>query len=299
MQNLLSPWTLSSSYSFCERLTRKNAGNFYPAFRLLPADQRKAICALYAFLRVADDLGDGAGSTSQRRLGLTRWRDDLNAALASDYRHPALPALHHAITRFQISPRHLEDVIDGIEMDLGVVRFSTFVDLYPYCYRVASAVGLACIQIWGNGSAEARRPAEAAGVALQLTNILRDVREDASRGRVYLPLEDLDRFGYTPEQVQEGLVSHREERFRALMRFEADRAYTYYEKAKPLIPLLPAAGRAVFSVMLKTYRSLLDAIVRRDFDVFTERVRLSRVRKFWLALSAVPLRVGLPAYLLK
>ena len=203
---------LAQSYAYCEQLARREAGNFYHAFRLLPADQRRAMCALYSFLRVADDLADGPGAVADRRGPLADWRRRLDAALGGDYTHPLHPAFHQTVRRFGVPPAYLHAVIDGVEMDLDAVRFETFADLYPYCYRVASAVGLACIHIWGFTGEQAKVYAEAAGVAFQLTNILRDLGEDAGRGRVYLPCEDLERFGYGEESLRRGV---RDDAFRA------------------------------------------------------------------------------------
>jgi phytoene synthase len=155
---------------------------------------------------------------------------------------------------------------------------------------VASAVGLSCVRVWGVNDAEADRLAEAAGLAFQLTNILRDLGEDVARGRVYLPQEDLRRFGYAEADLG---GSVRNQSFRELMQFQSARAYAFYDQAAPLAPRLPPAGRAVFQMMVRTYRGLLDTIVRRDFDVFSERVRLSRLQKLWLAASALPVRWGM------
>jgi phytoene synthase len=279
----------SRSYAYCERLARREAANFYHAFRLLPREQRRAMCALYSFMRVTDDLTDGPDSLEEKRRALDDWRGQLGDALAGLYRHPLHVAFHHTVERHGIPRAYLVAVLDGVAMDLDTDRYETFADLYPYCYRVASAVGLACLHVWGGAGEGAERPAEAAGIAFQLTNILRDLGEDATRGRVYLPREDLARFGYDEEELRRGV---RDERFRELMRFEAGRAYAYYEAAEPLVPLLPPAGRAVFLVMLRTYRGLLDAIVRQDFDVFRRRIRLSRLHKLWLAARVLPVRWG-------
>ncbi len=203
---------LARSYVYCEGLARREAGNFYHAFRLLPADQRRAMCALYSFLRVADDLADGPGTAEEKRGPLGDWRRRLDEAVKGVYSHPLHPALHHALRRFGVPCEHLHAVLDGVAMDLTVARYDTFADLYPYCYRVASAVGLACIPIWGFTGEQARDYAEAAGVAFQLTNILRDLGEDAGRGRVYLPREDLERFGYGEDALSAGV---RDDRFRA------------------------------------------------------------------------------------
>jgi phytoene synthase len=286
---MTAPLSLAGSYAYCERLARAHAGNFYHAFRLLPADQRRALCALYAFMRVADDLADAPGPPGDKVQPLQEWRRQLHGALAGNYRHPLHPALHHTLATYGVPPAHLEEVLDGVAMDLDTLYYPTFAELYRYCYRVASAVGLACIHVWGFRDDRARVHAEAAGIALQLTNILRDLGEDAARGRVYLPREDLDRFGYPPAALAQGL---RDERFRELMRFQVARARGYYEQAEPLAPLLRPAGRAVFLVMLRTYRGLLEAIVRRDYDVFSSRVRLSRLHKLWLATRALPVRWG-------
>ncbi len=283
-------WTQAASYAYCERLARRAAGNFYHAFRILPAQQRRSMCALYAFLRIADDLSDDGGSSEERRAALNDWRDSLHAALDGDYRHPIYPALHDTVERHGMPPRYLEDVLDGVCMDLEITSYATFGDLYGYCYRVASAVGLACIHIWGFYDEDALPAAESAGIALQLTNILRDVAEDAERGRVYLPREDLAAFGIAPEEIQRGVYN---DRFRDLMRFQSERARHYYDASLSLTSALSPPGRAVFLVILRTYRALLDAIIARDFDVFTARVRLPRWHKIWLAARALPVRWGL------
>jgi phytoene synthase len=285
--------SVSRSYAFCEALSRREAGNFYHAFRILPGGQRRAMCALYAFFRIADDLADEDGPVEEKRARLETWRGQLHAALAGTWTHPIHPALTRTIETCGIPVAHLEDVLDGVCMDLDVARYDTFADLYGYCYRVASAVGLCCIHVWGFRS-EARQAAaayaEAAGIAFQLTNILRDLGEDVARGRVYLPREDLQRFGYDEEKLALGKC---DEPFRALMRFEMDRARRYYDASRPLERLLSRSGRAVFGVLWRTYRALLDEIERRDFDVFRERVRVSTWRKLWLAARALPIRWGL------
>jgi phytoene synthase len=282
--------SLSRSYAYCEWLSRRQAGNFYPAFRVLPGPQRRATCALYAFLRVADDLSDEPGEPADKRRALADWREGLKRTLAGDYAHPLHPALHDAVVRFGVPAEYLYSALDGVEMDLTPVRYRTFEDLRLYCYRVASVVGLACIHIWGFRGEQARDHAESAGIAFQLTNILRDLGEDAARGRVYLPAEDLERFGYDPGRLVRG---ERDERFRDLMRFEVERARQYYDAAWPLLALLRPAGRAVFSMMARTYQGLLDLIERRDYDVFSSRVRLGRWRKLLLAACALPARWGL------
>jgi phytoene synthase len=281
--------TVARSYAYCERLARREAGNFYLAFRVLPRDQRLAMCALYAFLRVADDLSDGPQPLPVKRQLIDSWRTRWDAALNGRYSHRLHPAFHHTVTAYGIPGEYVQAVLDGVSMDLEPVSYETFADLYSYCYRVASAVGLACIHIWGFEDQKAKEYAEAAGIAFQMTNILRDLGEDAARGRIYLPREDLARFGYGAEQLRRG---ERDTAFRELMRFEVERARQYYETARPLVRLLRPAGRAVFLVMSRTYRGLLETIERRDYDVFSSRVRLSKWRKAWLALRALPVRWG-------
>jgi phytoene synthase len=281
--------SLARSYAYCERLARSQAGNFYPALRLLPPGQRRAMCALYAFLRIADDLGDNPGDVADKRRALDAWRRGLDLALAGRHEHPLHEALQHAVATHHIPIGYLHDVLDGVAMDLAPVRYDTFEALRLYCYRVASAVGLACIHIWGFSDNRAREHAESAGLAFQLTNILRDLGEDALRDRLYLPREDLERFGYDPQGLRRG---ERNDRFRALMRFEIARARGFYQASEPLAHLLPPAGRAVFLVLTRTYRALLDAIEERDYDVFSRRVALSPWRKMFLALQALPVRWG-------
>jgi phytoene synthase len=280
---------LARSYAYCERLARREAGNFYHAFRVLPRPQRRAMCALYAFMRVTDDTTDGPGLVSEKQSALACWREQLDQALLGDYVHPLYPALHDTVQRYAIPRAYLDAVLDGVEMDLFKTSYETFAELYRYCYRVASAVGLACIHVWGFEDPKAIDYAESAGIALQLTNILRDLGEDAARGRIYLPKEELKRFNYSPAQLHGGV---RNEDFRRLMDFQVQRARHYYAGARPLSGLLSPAGRAVFQVMAGTYESLLNAIEKSDYDVFSKRIGLSRWRKLGLVMQAMPARLG-------
>lgn len=281
--------SLPASYARCEQIARREAGNFYHGFRVLPRPQRLAMCALYAFMRIADDLSDDAGAIEEKTARLADWRQRLHRAMAGEYTHSIHAGLHDTVYRYAIPVQYLDDVIDGVEMDLVHSTYATFSDLRLYCYRVASAVGLACIHVWGFTSPEALGYAENAGLAFQLTNILRDLAEDAARGRVYLPQEDLQRFGYTEEKLSRKV---QDESFHRLMRFEVDRARGLYEAAWPLVPLLSPAGRAIFLTMAGTYRGLLEAIEKRHYDVFSERVRLSNWRKLMLTMQALPARWG-------
>ena len=281
--------SLADSFRHCEELARRSAGNFYPAFRVLPRDQRLAMCALYAFMRITDDLADEPDTLENRRRKLAQWRQQLHRALAGDFEDPSHPALEHIVKKYGIPVRYLEDVLDGVEMDLEPIRFATWDELQKYCYRVASAVGLCCIHIWGFRGEEAVPLAIQAGHAFQLTNILRDLGEDIGSGRVYLPTEDLDRFGYTEAMLKQ---SQRNEAFRALMRFEVARARGLYESSWPLVPLLERPGRAVFLAMARTYRGLLDVIEARDYDVFSQRASVPKWRKAWNVVRSLPVRWG-------
>ena len=249
--------------------------------------------ALYAFMRVTDDLADEPGDSAAKRGQLAAWRAGLADALRGIYSHRLHAALHHAVTAFGVNPCHLTAVIDGVESDLDPGPVETFDDLYPYCYRVASAVGLACLPVWGLRPgvpfADAEPAAEAAGIAFQLTNILRDLAEDHGRGRVYLPADELRRFGVTPATWHEPA---RRPAFRELMRLQVNRARDYYTRADQLPPLLSSDGRAIFGVMAGLYRRLLAEIERRDYDVFAGRVRVPAVTKARVFVAAWPARWG-------
>jgi phytoene synthase len=285
---------LRASYQFCGDVARRQARNFYYSFLLLPADHRQAMCALYAFLRHTDDLADESGPIATKRLALDAWRADLERALGGPAdAWPGLPALADTVRRHAIPARYLHEVIDGVAMDLEPVVYPSFAELYAYCYRVASAVGLCCIHIWGyrseGGQAEAL--AEACGIALQLTNILRDVREDAQRGRIYLPQDDLNRFGVSVADLSAPRPS---DPVRALLAFEGQRAYDYYRKARPLTELVEPVGRPVLRAIVGIYRALLDEIARRDYNVLAGRIALPPWRKALITLGALAGRSGGP-----
>lgn len=297
---------LARSYAHCQRVARTQAKNFYYSFTTLPPEKKAAMCAIYAFMRYSDDISDEAdpmvGATIEgRRSRLNRWRAALDRAFEGDYGgSPILPAFHDTVRRYAIPIHFFHDLIDGAEMDLTRARYETFDDLYQYCYRVASVVGFVCLHVWGcqgltppptsphaGRSAESRvsayPPAEACGIAFQLTNILRDVKEDAQRGRLYLPLEDLRRFDYTEDELLRGVVDGR---FHALMRFEAARAREHYAKALPLIPLIDPVSRPTFVIMYRIYRGLLDQMEAQGYNVFTTRARLSTARKVGIVARA-------------
>jgi phytoene synthase len=280
--------SLLFSYRFCSGIARREAKNFYHAFLLLPPGRRRSMCALYAFLRRTDDLADEPGPHALKAEALSNWRLDLEAALAG--RSPAWPgllALSDTVSRHAIPMELLHAVIDGVSRDIEPNHFVTFADLADYCYHVASVVGLCCLHIWGYRSegGTAEKLAEDCGLALQLTNILRDVGSDARAGRIYLPEDDLARFGV--ERAELAMMGRPNDGLHALLAFEAQRANGYYTAVRELVPLVAPIGRPVLLYIVGVYRALLDEIVRRDYDVLSRRVSLSRWRKLAVGLLAV------------
>ena len=231
------------------------------------------------------EIAENCGLESE--VGAQFTREALDDALRGEVdseSFPILPALADTVAQFSIPPEHLHEVIDGVEQDLHRRRYETFEDLKDYCRLVASAVGLACIHIWGFRDRAAIQPAVDCGIAFQLTNILRDLKEDAGRDRVYLPQQDLDRFGYTIEQLRDGVC---DDRFRQLMEFEIDRAEEFYQSASPLAGYLDGDGQRILRAMVSTYHALLQEIRRAGGKVLRGRVRLSRAKKIWFAASAL------------
>ncbi len=273
--------TLEESYAWCEGVARSQAKNFYYSFLLLSKPQRRAMCAVYAFMRYCDDLSDDEG-IPDRPAAIARWRADLATALAgraSD--HAVWPAFIDAVKRYQIPHQYFYDMIDGVSSDLEPRRIQTFEELYDYCYHVASVVGLTVIHIFGFESTDALLLAEKCGIAFQLTNILRDVREDAEKNRVYLPAEDLARFAVSLPTFEP------RERFVQLMRFEAERARDYYRESAPLVGLIDKGSRASLRALIGIYSRLLDRIVGSDYDVLARRVRVPTWEKLWVLMRSV------------
>jgi phytoene synthase len=243
--------------------------------------------ALYAFLRFTDDLADGPAPECPRREALAAWRAALSDSLTRISPLPLgegtaasiLPALCDAVRAFRIPHEHLFAVLDGVEMDLDGQGYETFDQLQLYCQRVASAVGLACIHIWGFLGPDAFGPATSAGVALQLTNILRDLKDDTAAGRVYLPSEDFRACGYRPEDLRAGVA---DERFHRLMSLQIARAESFYREAAELLDWLEPPGRRVFGLMMATYRTLLRTIAGRPATVFERRIRLGPLKRLQL-----------------
>ena len=272
-----------NAHQFVSRLTRKSRSNFFYAFLVLPRAQREAIYACYAFCRIVDDAVDLGQDRAAQRAELARWREEIARVYEGRAQHPAGQRPQVALRQFAIPRAALEEIIAGVEMDLDHPTYETWDALYPYCYRVASAVGLCCIEIFGYSDARAREYAVNLGVALQLTNILRDVQVDARNGRTYLPQAELRRFGVTTEDLAEGRYTPR---FVQLMTFEAARARDYYQRAWAALPAADRRRLYAAEIMGRTYFALLRAIEARRFDVFGRRVTLPTVRRVAIALRA-------------
>jgi len=278
--------TIAEAYSVCRAIAQREAKNFYYAFRVLPEHKRNAMCAVYAFMRRADDIADDeAMPIGDRREEMIRWVESWRTArrtgLSGD---PVFIALNDTQKKFAISDTLLEELVQGTTMDLEprpeaedvLQTFATFDDLYRYCYLVASVVGLVCIKIFGYTDPGAEKLAEETGVAFQLTNILRDVKEDAERGRIYLPLDLLREFGVSIDRVKalaHGAVMETNER--AMLRALGSRAEEYYASAERLLPLIDRDSRAALWVLVAIYHRLLFKIAAADSDVFTQRISVS------------------------
>ncbi len=298
----LTDLKLDAAYAKCTEIARRQAKNFYYAFLALPKHKRDAICAVYAFMRHADDLADDESRLlPERRADLATWLAEWHSAASGEPTdNPVFMALAHTQTTFHIPLELLDQLVQGTAMDLApptsdaaatngaaeprpwnnYTTFATFDDLRRYCYYVASVVGLVCIRIFGYSDARAESLAEDTGVAFQLTNILRDVREDAERGRIYLPLDGLDRFGVRIENlaaIRDG--AHLTLNQRELLESIAIRAEDYYKSGFALLPLIDADSRPALWVLVSIYHCLLRRIERRGYDVFSERVRVSLVTR--------------------
>ena len=280
--------TLDSAYAICRAIAKREAKNFYYAFVALPAPRRDAICAIYAFMRNADDLSDDESiPREQRLLNLDQWQSAWRSASQTGATHdPVFIAVRDATRRFNIPLSLLDDLIAGTTSDLKTSpgdapdTYATFADLYRYCYLVASVVGLVCIRIFGYTDPAAEKFAEETGIAFQLTNILRDVAEDAERGRVYLPLEDLAAHNVTLESIlhrAKGAAPTANER--ALLKDIGLRAEAYYASADKLLPLIDRESRPALWVLVSIYHALLRRIERANYDVFSHRASVPTVQK--------------------
>ena len=279
--------TLDEAYEACRDIAREEARNFYYGFILLPPERRAGIYAAYAFSRRADDSVDDGGSAAGRLAAVADRRDELDACYAGEppSDDPVLVALADTVRRFDVPRGHLDALLDGVAMDLTVSRYPDFPALKEYCDRVAGAVGLVSLHVFGFSDASAPRHAADLGVAMQLVNIMRDVAEDAERDRIYLPADEMAAHGVSEAEVMDGVASPG---FRALMRAQGERARDYFARGERLLPLLDRRARMCVSMLSGLYREILVRIEARDYDVFGERVRLSTARKVALmAHSAV------------
>ena len=291
---------IAASYEECHRITRAAHSNFYPAFFLLPKPKRDGIVALYAFMRLIDDVSDEGADVAAKQRGLAKWRAALDEAITGHARRfegntaladaphrlqgaQVLPALVDTMGRYKMPARYLHDLISGAEMDLTIHSYPTFERLKEYCYRVAGTVGLTCTHIFGFSDPTASELAEKLGLAFQLTNIIRDVHEDFALGRIYLPDDDLSRYAVEKKDLglQEATLGVRE-----LLRFEADRAWKLFEEGSRLLGLIDEDSRGTLWLLVHTYSALLARIESLDFAVFGERVRLSKAEKMLLIAKA-------------
>lgn len=267
-------------HDYCQDKAAKSGSSFYYSFLFLPPDKRQAITALYAFCREVDDVVDECHDPQLAQTTLGWWRDEVDRIYDGAPTHPVGQALREVVPAYDLPREQLQEIIDGMEMDLDHVRYADFRGLQLYCYRAASVVGLLAARIFGFEDRQTLKYAHDLGIALQLTNIIRDVGEDARRGRIYLPVEELQRFNVPAEELFEARHS---ERFVELMRFQAQRAYGFYDQAMAQLPDVDRKNQRPGLVMAAIYRTLLDEIVRDDFWVLDRRTSLTPLRKVWIA----------------
>lgn len=294
---------LDVAYAVCRGIARNAARNFYYGFLVLPGEKRDALSAVYAFMRHADDISDDPGlSFEQKRAKLSDWLEHARVVFAGNSTDdPVLMALADAQRRFKIPPERFEQLVYGTAMDIaspeqesGPLAYATFAELYEYCYHVASVVGLVCIRIFGYRDPKAEPLAEKLGVAFQMTNILRDVKEDALLGRVYIPAEDLQRFGRSATELTPAALANGFEpaKWRGVLEFEAQRAREFYKAADELLPLIDDDAQPALWALTAIYRRLLEKIVLKQYDVFAERVRLSVPEKLLILTKGFVRRIA-------
>lgn len=273
---------MTGTQAYIPTLDQGRQSNFYFSFLVLPRPKREAIETIYAFCRTTDDIVDEAGDEGEKHDRLLTWTDELKRSLYGVSSYGLLNRLAMIITRFRIPVEHFYELIKGMEMDLTQKRYETFEELQQYCYRAGSTVGLICAEVFGYKNEQTRQYAINLGIALQLTNILRDIKSDAKRGRIYIPQEDLRKFNYTEDDV---FQNRYDQRFVDLMKFECDRAHQFYKKAKTSLaeedkPLFTAAR-----TMGNIYYLLLRRIENNHYNVYSKRVRLSSSIKFLVAVA--------------
>ena len=269
---------------YCKDKAASSGSSFYYSFFFLPKSQRKAITALYAFCREVDDIVDSGMDENIARTKLQWWRDEIKRLFNKQPQHPVSYALLPYTETMNLPEEYFMEIIDGMEMDLEQTQYDNFEELKLYCYRVASVVGLLSAEIFGFKDRQTLKYAHNLGLAFQLTNIIRDVYEDASRGRVYLPGDDINQFGLSRDDI---LQQQDSEQFRKLIAFEAKRAEQYYQKAFKLLPISDRYSQRCGLMMAAIYHSTLDEVAADDFAVLKHRIVLTPVRKFWLAFSTL------------
>lgn len=265
---------------YCQTKAAQSGSSFYYAFLFLPPERRKAITALYAFCREVDDVVDNTTEASVARMKLTWWRAQVEQLSAGHAEHPVMQALAPHMAPLSLSTNSLHAVIEGMEMDLDHIRYATWDDLKKYCWHAAGVVGELSASIFGYTQPDTLIYADKLGLAFQMTNIIRDVGDDARRGRIYLPQEDLQRFNVKPAEILDGLHT---ERFVELMRFQTDRARTCYREAMQALPAVDRRAQRPGLMMAAIYYALLDEIERDNWQVLDQRISLTPIRKFWLA----------------
>ena len=271
--------TVDLAYDHCQRITKEQAKNFYYAFVTLPKRKRHAIYAAYAFCRLCDDIADEELPLEEKIHQLAQTRQKLGEAFVGTPDGPIFIALEDASTEFAIPQEYFLEVLQGVEMDLTNTRYRTFEELQPYCYKVACTVGLICIEVFGYEDPSAKDYAIDLGMAMQLTNILRDIKEDLQRGRIYIPLEEIESFDYSEEELIQEIIN---EQFTALMAFQVERARHYFEKGKRLLPLLSPRSRTCPAVLHGLYSQILDRIESSGYNVFDRRIGLTTPEKLIL-----------------
>jgi phytoene synthase len=265
---------------YCQQKAASSGSSFYYSFLFLPAERRRAITALYAFCREVDDVVDEGMDPQVAGAKLAWWRTEVANLFAGRPQHPVMRALEPYRDKFGLSAARLNEIIDGMEMDLRQTRYLDWPGLETYCYRVASVVGLLAAGIFGYRDERTLEYARNLGIAFQLTNIIRDVGEDARKNRVYLPVEDLQRFGVPAADI---LHAKESPAFRTLMEFEAERARGYYQSAMSTLPAADRRSQRPGLIMAAIYRTLLEEIQQEGFHVLTQRTSLTPLRKFWIA----------------
>lgn len=266
---------------YCQDKAASSGSSFYYSFMALDKNQRKAIIALYAFCREVDDVVDNPGEDQIKTVKLQWWRDEIARLFKTNAQHPVTRALTPVIKQFDLPEEYFMEIIDGMQMDLNQHRYDSFKTLSLYCYRAAGVVGLMAAEIFGYENRDTLKYARDLGTAFQLTNILRDVHEDAQRGRIYLPLDDLQRFSVSENDI---LTSNNSENFQRLMQFETDRAKQYYQRARAHLPEQDRYQQRCGLIMAVIYHALLDKLEKNKFPVFNRRTHLSASHKLWLAL---------------